>query len=91
MSKEAFAICWMDEVNRVGEFEPVGTHADFRRRGLERAVLLEGMRLMQMRGAATAFVMCDGDSELAARLYESVGFHTVKKDYDYVREDLCHS
>lgn len=28
----AFAVYWVDERNRVGHFEPVGTHHDFRRR-----------------------------------------------------------
>ncbi len=43
----AFALCWRDQVNQVGLFEPVGTHPDFRRLGLARAVMLEGMRRMQ--------------------------------------------
>ena len=30
----AFCIVWMDAVNRVGLFEPVGTHPDFQRKGL---------------------------------------------------------
>ncbi len=43
----SFAVCWMDEVNRVGEFEPVGTHADFRR-------LRPGARRIARRHAAPA-------------------------------------
>lgn len=30
----AFCICWLDNVNQVGLFEPVGTHPDFQRKGL---------------------------------------------------------
>ena len=34
----AFALVWLDERNGVAELEPVGTHPDFRRLGLARAV-----------------------------------------------------
>ncbi len=81
----SFALAWADPCNRVAEFEPVGTHADFRRRGLGKAALVEGMRRMKALGMATAFVMCEGDSEPAVRLYESVGFRSARRDYDYVK------
>ncbi|MFO7632671.1 MAG: hypothetical protein R6W76_09040, partial [Caldilinea sp.] len=47
----AYCIVWYDEVNRFGVFEPVGAHQDFRRRGLAKAVLLHGQRLLQALGA----------------------------------------
>jgi mycothiol synthase len=37
----AFCIVWPDSVNQVGLFEPVGTHPDYQRKGLGRAVMLE--------------------------------------------------
>jgi GNAT superfamily N-acetyltransferase len=37
----AFATYWVDDRNGAGHFEPVGTHADFRRRGLARTAMLE--------------------------------------------------
>ena len=30
----AYCLAWLDDANRVGELEPVGTHPDYRRRGL---------------------------------------------------------
>jgi ribosomal protein S18 acetylase RimI-like enzyme len=82
----SFALAWADPVNRVAEFEPVGTHADFRRRGLGKAALAEGMRRMRARGMRAAFVMCEGDSAAAVRLYESAGFRSARRDYDYARD-----
>ena len=34
----AYCLCWLDDAHRVGEFEPVGVRAEFRRRGLGAAV-----------------------------------------------------
>ncbi|MCB9161339.1 MAG: GNAT family N-acetyltransferase [Caldilineaceae bacterium] len=42
----AFCIIWFDHLNRTGLFEPVGTHKDYQRRGLGRALLLHGMQRM---------------------------------------------
>ena len=79
----AFCMCWVDPVNKSGEFEPVGTRPAFRRKGMARAVLLEGLRQMKARGCTTALVWCEGDNHAAQRLYESVGFRAAKRDYDY--------
>lgn len=43
----AFTVTWLDELNKVGHFEPVGTHRGFRRRGLAG------------RCCSTAFGSCD--------------------------------
>ena len=40
----AFCIVWRAEANRLGDFEPVGTHPEHRSRGLGMAVQREGMR-----------------------------------------------
>src|SRR5262249_12916497 len=54
----ASAIIWLDELTRTAEFEPVGTHRDFRRRGLGTALLLHGMRLAKAAGAGNMLVAC---------------------------------
>ncbi len=69
----AFAMCWVDPVNKVGQFEPVGTAPEFRRMGLGRAVLLEGMRQMQRRGAESVMVIVEEAEQAARALYASVG------------------
>jgi mycothiol synthase len=79
----AFAMCWIDPMNKVGQFEPVGTAPEFRQMGLGRAVLLEGMRQMQARGAETAVVIVEEAEQAARALYESVGFKPCWKPFLY--------
>ncbi len=81
----AFALGWVDPRTGIGEFEPVGTHADFRRMGLGRAVLIEGLRRMQARSCHTAFVMCEGHNAGVNQFYQSAGFTLIRRDFDYVR------
>lgn len=40
----AFTLTWHDDFNKIGYFEPVGTHTDYQRRGLGRAVMRYGMQ-----------------------------------------------
>ncbi len=82
----AYCICWMDPANGVGELEPVGTRPGFRKRGLARAVVLEGFRRMKARGARTALVCFEGDNAPAKRLYESVGFDVRSTIYTYTKD-----
>jgi ribosomal protein S18 acetylase RimI-like enzyme len=71
----AFAILWLTPRGPVGgpegQFEPVGTHPDFRRRGLARAVLTEGIRRVGALGAP-AVVEADSVRTPARALYESL-------------------
>jgi GNAT superfamily N-acetyltransferase len=65
---------WFDPVNAVGLFEPVGTHPDFQRQGLGKAVMAEGMRRMQAAGMRRAVVGFDPNNVAALALYTSLGF-----------------
>lgn len=42
----SFCTIWIDERNKYGKFEPVGTHAEYQGMGLGRALLMEGFRRM---------------------------------------------
>jgi GNAT superfamily N-acetyltransferase len=83
----AYTLGWFDEVNRVGEFEPVGTHEDHRRLGLARAVGLFALERLRDLGAETAIVACRGDAAYPApaRLYESMGFTEMWRQLAYRR------
>jgi len=72
----AYVLAWYDEANRAGEFEPVGTHPEHRRRGLGAAVCLYALERLRAEGAGQAVVYTGGrlDDEPARRLYESIGF-----------------
>ena len=84
----ASALGWYDEANAVGEFEPVGTHPDYRRRGLGRALLLFGLRRFRDAGATKAIVGCRGDANypVPKRLYRSVGFEELTRELRYVTD-----
>ncbi|RIK36160.1 MAG: hypothetical protein DCC55_28155 [Chloroflexi bacterium] len=69
-----------DEANRRGIFEPVCTHPEHRRRGLARALMLEGLHRLRTLDA-TEVTVETGDMIPANRLYESVGFTEVCKGY----------
>jgi ribosomal protein S18 acetylase RimI-like enzyme len=70
----AFCLIHLDELNHVGQFEPVGTVHAFQRQGLARAVMCAGMRLMRRHGMQTARVEHDATNLPAAALYRSLGF-----------------
>lgn len=83
----ATAVIWLDEATRTAEFEPVGTHRDFRRRGLGTALQLHGMHLAREVGANRMLVACLGaPARPAARnMYCKVGFRTLTRDLPQIK------
>lgn len=79
----AFTVYWVDELNRVGHFEPVGTHRDFQRRGLGKAVMLEAMRRMRDLGLTTVTVNHNAENDGARALYASLGFVRRHETYGF--------
>jgi GNAT superfamily N-acetyltransferase len=84
-SVASYTLAWLDEANRVGEFEPVGTHEAHRRKGLGRAVNLFALQRLRDEGATEALVGCRGDEAypIPRRLYESVGFREVARTVSF--------
>lgn len=82
----SYCICWLDPVNKIGLFEPVGTRPAYRRRGLSTAVLQEGLRRLQANDARTAFVSTGARNDPAIKLYESAGFRIASTEYRYSRK-----
>jgi ribosomal protein S18 acetylase RimI-like enzyme len=83
----ANCLVWLDEENRVGELEPVGTDPRFRRRGLAAAVCTYAVSQLREHGAATAVVYARGDPAYPAprKLYESIGFRQYASSVSFVR------
>jgi predicted N-acetyltransferase YhbS len=71
----SFCTIWVDEANRYANFEPVGTHWEYQRLGLGRALLTEGFRRMAERGVTRSYM--DSGNEF----YQRVGFEPTPYAY----------
>lgn len=80
----SFCVVWYDEGTGTAMFEPVGTHPDYQRLGLGRAMLLEGLRRLKAIGAKCAYVESYGDDRKA--FYNSAGFETFDEDWFWPKE-----
>ena len=78
---------YLDRRNRVGLFEPVGVHPRFRRLGLARAAMAQGLREMAAAGMRVARVCHDATNVGAAGLYRSLGFEKRHTTLGYRRRD----
>ncbi len=83
----ATAIVWLDSATQTAEFEPVGTHRNFRRQGLGTALQLHGMQLAKNAGANRMLVACLGaPAHPAARnMYYGVGFRELTRDLPLIK------
>jgi mycothiol synthase len=84
----AFCICWLDkETNLVsGQVEPLGVHPDWRKSGLGRAILSEGLRRLRSHGASQIYVETDNYRDAALVLYESAGFRVIRDVLVYAKD-----
>ncbi len=77
--------CWYDTVAHRGEFEAVGTTPKFQRRGLGKAVIVEGLRRLHECGATEAVLYTSIGNTAAVALYESCGFAAVGQDFAWTK------
>lgn len=73
-----------EPVNRYGVLEPVCTHPDHQRKGLARALILQGLRRIRAMGAMDVYVGT-GHGRAANHLYEAVGFDEAYTSYVWRR------
>lgn len=70
----AYCTCSVNDQTKVGFTDPVATHPHYQRKGLARALLLTGMKLLKERGMESAHLGTSGDNIAMQRTAESVGF-----------------
>jgi len=81
----AYVNGWIDPLNKIGDFGPVGALEAYRRQGLTRAALLEGLRRMKAYGMNRVCISTGVSNDPAQRLYQSVGFKIVNRYLDYTK------
>ena len=86
----AFCICWIDDSAAAprGQIEPLGVHEDFRHLGVGRALLSEGLRRLDRRGAERIHVETDKHRDAALVLYEAMGFRALRDVLVYRKDYL---
>ncbi len=67
----------------IGEFDPIGTLPGYQRKGLAKAVILDGLRRMKKSGMKKAMVRTHVDVIPAIKTYESIGFKKVDRAISY--------
>lgn len=82
----AFCIYWLDMLNKTVLFEPVGTHEEFQRRGLARALMYHVMHKVKIQGIETAIVLHETDNVASTNLYANAGFKPVHEIYFYTKK-----
>jgi predicted N-acetyltransferase YhbS len=75
----SFCGMWYEATNRIAYVEPVATDPDFRRRGLGKAAVLEGLRRCGALGATVAFVGSDQE------FYQALGFKKIFTSNGWVK------
>ena len=81
----SYCIIWTDELTKIGHFEPVGTHPDFRGKGLGTSLLYEAFRRLKAEGMEEADLCTNSDNLPAIGLYEKAGFRKTKRLLTYVK------
>lgn len=88
----AFCMCqiFADDAPRAGGqkegwTDPMGTHPDYRRLGLSRALILTGLRVLRGRGIDTALLGTSSTNTAMQRVAETTGFHVASNTLWYCR------
>jgi mycothiol synthase len=81
----AYVNGWVDPVNHIGDFGPVGTRVNYRRMGYARLALLESLHRMQAYGMDRVCISTGISNAPALNLYTSLGFVVVNRYLDYTR------
>jgi ribosomal protein S18 acetylase RimI-like enzyme len=81
----AYVNAWIDPLNRIGDFGPVGARQAYRRQGYTRLALLEGLRRLQAYGMQRVCISTGLTNTPALNLYHSLGFQDMNRYLTYVK------
>lgn len=81
-NREETALCGV----KTGFTDPVGTHPDYQRRGLSRALLLESMKRLKARGLEIARLGTSSQNMPMQKTAESVGYRGVDRAWYYSKK-----
>ena len=76
-------IWWIDAAARTASLELAATVPEFRRRGIMRRAILDGLNLLKAEGIQYAYVSTSARNRPAQALYEGAGFAQLGKTYLY--------
>ena len=76
----AGCICWFDDIAGSALFEPVGTVASHRGKGLAFAAMTQTLTNLRRTGARHVYVKTHKENVPAIRLYEKLGFAILAED-----------
>ena len=82
----AFCLAWLDLEHHVAELDPIGTHSDYRQKGLAKAVITECFRRLKVSGIRYAYIGSAPEPYASNRLYDSL--HPIEKyqEHKWVKE-----
>jgi mycothiol synthase len=84
---ELAGFCWTKRHDEeLGEIYVIAVNPTYQRRGLGRALVLEGMRSMSERGMSSVMLYVDADNTAGLALYRDLGFRLDHVDRSFVRD-----
>jgi len=81
----SFCTFRMDPISKITNLEPVGTHPNYRKLGLAKALIFEGLR-RAMKYNPALFYVGAANTPPANRLYDSVGYTKKLAEYCWLKE-----
>jgi GNAT superfamily N-acetyltransferase len=85
-SVAAYCTCSVNEQTHIGWTDPIATHPNFQHKGLARALLLTGMRLLKERGMQSAQLGTGGKNVGMQKTAASVGFQAAYTTLWFTKE-----
>ena len=79
----AGCICWYDDIDNCGEFEPVGTVEAHRGKGLALAVMAQAMENLKRIDAERVYVRTGKANRPAVSLYRKLGFAITDEEHGW--------